>query len=148
MIIITPPYTTFFFLTCSPKRTYFFFYLVVLVLLFCLVPRSLQMRQGLSFPTCHKRRETSMINKNTIFSLSIRSDMLQQTVSTQNKAAADQCMHCLPPIRQYSRLPLSRIPWQYPKHFEISLPRNIRVADVRKTINRRTTFNKWICNFS
>ena len=35
------------------------------------------------------------------------------------------------------------------KHFEISVPRHIRsirVAEVRKTINRTTTFNKRICN--
>ena len=42
----------------------------------------------------------------------------------------------------YSRLSLSRIPRDSLKHFEISVPRNIRVAEVRKSINRTTTFNK------
>ena len=34
------------------------------------------------------------------------------------------------------------------KHFEISVPRNIRVVEVRKTISRTTTFNKCICNLT
>ena len=48
----------------------------------------------------------------------------------------------------YSRLSLSRMPRDSLKHFEIFLPWNIRVAEVRKTINRTTTFNKWICNLT
>ena len=48
----------------------------------------------------------------------------------------------------YSRLSLSRIPRDSPKHFEISVPRNIRVAIVGKTKNRTTTFNKSICNLT
>ena len=47
---------------------------------------------------------------------------------------------------KYSRLSLSRIPRDSLKHFEISVPRNIRVAEVRKPINQTTTFNKWIRN--
>ena len=35
----------------------------------------------------------------------------------------------------YSRLSLSRIPRDSLKHFEISVPRHIRVERVRKTIN-------------
>ena len=34
------------------------------------------------------------------------------------------------------------------KHFEISLLRHIWVERVRKTLNRTTTFNKWICNLT
>ena len=34
------------------------------------------------------------------------------------------------------------------KHFEISVPRHISVAEVRKKINRTTTFNKSICNLT
>ena len=34
------------------------------------------------------------------------------------------------------------------KHFGISVPRNIRVAEVRKRINRTITFNKGICNLT
>ena len=49
---------------------------------------------------------------------------------------------------KYSRLSLSRIPRDFLKHFEISIPRNIRVAEVRKTINWTTTFNKWICTLT
>ena len=36
---------------------------------------------------------------------------------------------------KYSRLPVSRIPRDSLKHFEISVPRHIRVERVRKTIN-------------
>ena len=32
------------------------------------------------------------------------------------------------------------------KHFEISVARYIRVAELRKTTDRTKTFNKWICN--
>ena len=42
----------------------------------------------------------------------------------------------------YGRLTLSRIPRDSQKHFGIAVPRSIRVAEVRKTINRTTTFNK------
>ena len=38
-------------------------------------------------------------------------------------------------IMKYSRLPLSRIPRDSLKHFEISVLRHIRVERVRKTIN-------------
>ena len=48
----------------------------------------------------------------------------------------------------YSRLSLSRISGDSLKHFEISVPRNIRVPEVRRTMNRTTTLNKWICNLS
>ena len=51
-------------------------------------------------------------------------------------------------LSQYSRLSLSRIPRDSLKHFEISVPRNIRVAEVRKPINRTTLLNKWICNLT
>ena len=34
------------------------------------------------------------------------------------------------------------------KHFEISVPRYIRYAKLRKTINRTTTFHKWRCNLT
>ena len=44
-------------------------------------------------------------------------------------------------IQTYSRLSLSRIPRDSLKHFEISIPRTIRVAEMRKTINRTTKFN-------
>ena len=49
---------------------------------------------------------------------------------------------------KYSRLPLSRIPRDSLKHFEISVLRHIRVQRVRKTINWTTTFNKWISNLT
>ena len=48
----------------------------------------------------------------------------------------------------YSRLSLSRIPRDSLKHFEISVPRDIRVAEVRKTVNQTTTFNKLMCNLT
>ena len=48
----------------------------------------------------------------------------------------------------YSRFSLSRIPRDSLKHFEISIPRHIRVERVKKTINWTTTFNKWICNLT
>ena len=50
--------------------------------------------------------------------------------------------------KTYSRLPLSRIPRDSLKHFEISVLRHIRVERVRKTINWTTTFNKWIYNLT
>ena len=43
---------------------------------------------------------------------------------------------------KYSRLPLSRNPRDSMKHFEIFLLRHIRFAELGKTINRRTTFNR------
>ena len=42
----------------------------------------------------------------------------------------------------YSRLSLSRTPRDSMKHFEISVLRHIRFAELRKTINRTTTFNR------
>ena len=45
---------------------------------------------------------------------------------------------------KYSRLSLSRIPRDSLKYFEISEPRHIRFAELRKK-NRTTTFNKYIC---
>ena len=52
------------------------------------------------------------------------------------------------PVYKYSRPSLSRIPRDSLKHFEISVPRNIRVAEVKKTINRTITFNKWVCKLT
>ena len=49
---------------------------------------------------------------------------------------------------KYSRLSLSRIPRNSLKHFEISIPRHIRVEGVSKIINWTTTFNKWMCNLT
>ena len=43
---------------------------------------------------------------------------------------------------EYSRLSLSRNPKGSMKHFEISVLRHIRFAELRKTINLTTTFNK------
>ena len=34
------------------------------------------------------------------------------------------------------------------KYFEISVPHHIRFAEFRKKINRRTTFNKCVCNLT
>ena len=42
----------------------------------------------------------------------------------------------------YSRLSLSRSPRDSLIHFEISVPRHIRFAELKKTLNRTTTFNK------
>ena len=42
----------------------------------------------------------------------------------------------------YSRLSLSRNPRDSMKHFEISVLRHIRFVELRKTINRTTTFNR------
>ena len=55
---------------------------------------------------------------------------------------------CVYVREKYSRLSLSRSQRDYLKHFEISVPRNIRVAEIRKTIHRTTAFNKWICNLT
>ena len=43
---------------------------------------------------------------------------------------------------KYSRLSLSRTPRDHMKYFEISVLRHIRFAELRKTINRTTTFNR------
>ena len=50
--------------------------------------------------------------------------------------------------QKYSRLSLSRSLRDSLEYFEISVPRHIRFAELRKTINRTTTFNKWICNLT
>ena len=42
----------------------------------------------------------------------------------------------------------SRSPRDSLEYFEISVPRHIRLAELSKTINRTTTFNKWICNLT
>ena len=47
-----------------------------------------------------------------------------------------------------SRLLLSRIPWDSLKYFEIYIPRHIRFADLRKKIIRKTTFSKYMCNWT
>ena len=51
-------------------------------------------------------------------------------------------------IHLYSRLSVSRILRDSLNYFEISVSRHIRVERVRKTVNRTTTFNKWICNLT
>ena len=51
-------------------------------------------------------------------------------------------------IKTYSRFSLSRSPRKSLEYFEISVPRHIRFAELRKTINRTFTFNKWICNLT
>ena len=48
----------------------------------------------------------------------------------------------------YSRLSLSRSPRNSLEYFEISVPRHTWFAELRKTINRTTTFNKWVCNLT
>ena len=48
----------------------------------------------------------------------------------------------------YSRLSLSRSQRVSLKPFEISLPRHIRFAELRKTINRTTALTEWICNLT
>ena len=45
----------------------------------------------------------------------------------------------------YSRLSLSRIPRDSLKHFEISVLRHIRFAELRKKLIWLTTFNKYMC---
>ena len=50
--------------------------------------------------------------------------------------------------KMYSRLSLSRIPRDPLKYFEVSVPRHIRFAELRKKIIRTTTFNKYICNWT
>ena len=49
---------------------------------------------------------------------------------------------------KYSRLSLSRIPTDFLKYFEISVPRHIRIAELRKKINRTTRFYKFICDWT
>ena len=49
---------------------------------------------------------------------------------------------------KYHRLSLSRRPRDSLKYFEISVPRHIRFAELRKKINRTTTFQKWIGNLT
>ena len=44
--------------------------------------------------------------------------------------------------RNYSRLSLSRTPRDSMKHFEISILRHIRFAELRKTINRTNILNR------
>ena len=51
-------------------------------------------------------------------------------------------------LRTYSRLSLSRIPRYSLKYFDISVPRHIRFAELRKKIIRTTTFNKYSCNWT
>ena len=68
--------------------------------------------------------------------------------SSKRKLTRESRRCFLPSYYTYSRLSLSRIPRDSLKHFEISVPRHIRVAEVRKTINRTTTFNKWVCNLT
>ena len=48
----------------------------------------------------------------------------------------------------YSRLSLSRTPRDSFKYFEISVPRHIRFAELRKKLIRLTTFNKYMCNWT
>ena len=48
----------------------------------------------------------------------------------------------------YSRHSLSRIPRDSLKYFAISVSRHIRIAEPRKQINRTTTFNKYMCNWT
>ena len=50
--------------------------------------------------------------------------------------------------QKYSWLSLSRIPRDSLKYFEISVPRHIRFAELRKKIIRTTTFNKYMCNWT
>ena len=64
------------------------------------------------------------------------SDLVQdsdQTNSANGVRIWETQNTCLP--EKYSRLSLSRIPRDSLKHFEISVPRHIRVEGVRKTIN-------------
>ena len=51
-------------------------------------------------------------------------------------------------IFRYNRLSSSRIPRDCLIHLQISVPRHIRFAELRKTINRTTIFNKRICNLT
>ena len=51
-------------------------------------------------------------------------------------------------MSKYGRLSSSRSPRDSLKHFEISVPRHTRFAELRKTINRTVTVNKGICNLT
>ena len=51
-------------------------------------------------------------------------------------------------MKIYSRLPLSRSPRDSLEYFENSVLRHIRFAELRKTINRTTTFNQCIWNLT
>ena len=75
-------------------------------------------------------------------------DLQWKHLGIQWKHLDIQCMKGKHKDVIYSRLSLSRIPRDTLKHFEISVPRLIRVERVRKTINWTTTFNKWICNLT
>ena len=48
-------------------------------------------------------------------------------------------------LMEISWLLLSRNPRDSLEYFEISVPLHIRFAELKKTINQTTTFNKWIC---
>ena len=63
---------------------------------------------------------------------------IQRITATGELPKNSQQMQLLSSIflkNSYSRLSLSRIPRDSLKHFEISVPRHIRVERVRKTIN-------------
>ena len=69
--------------------------------------------------------------------------LLKERIRSQCEQYAEEFSRFFLVVRNnYSRLSLSRIPRDSLKHFEISVPRNIRAAEVRKTINRTATFNK------
>ena len=51
-------------------------------------------------------------------------------------------------LNLYSRLSLSRSLRDSLKYFEISVPRHIRFAELRKKINQTTTFHKRVCNLT
>ena len=72
-----------------------------------------------------------------MFILIFNKNMLWYSFEGSHQGAYNEC-----PQHIYSRLPLSRIPSDFLKHFEISVPRNISVAEVRKTVNRTTSFKK------
>ena len=78
-----------------------------------------------------------------IYSLIFRANMRLELnpIILKNKDLLPLNLACCT-LNGYSRLSLSRIPRDSLKHFEISIPLDIGVAEVRKTINRTTTFNK------
>ena len=51
-------------------------------------------------------------------------------------------------VWRYTFVSLSWSPRDSLKYFENSVLRHIRFAELRKTINRTTTLNKWICNLT
>ena len=57
------------------------------------------------------------------------------------------CQCCVVLLR-YRRHSLSRSSRDSQKYFEISAPRHIRFAELRKKINRATKFHKWIRNIT